>query len=222
MDITSGESYVAAALMHVAIGGIAISAVLFALAWLAPYIKAAWDKASGLARVLFLFSAVGTMMYGGAKSGVIKSSFKFATGLVDNGSYTTNSTVYVAWKLSTGLPSSTAVYIESREKSDTNGVFSAIGNTTFGAGSWSGTLSNATNYDFNVWHNYEPPAPVHTNGTWMYKTMKAKYQPDDNSLNAPVIKAKIVGNDGSTVTSISPEKVSLIETVAEEAGITEE
>ena len=45
-----------------------------------------------------------------------------------------------------------------------------LAQTTVGAWGWSGTVENATNYDYNVWAYYIPPEPVHTNGVWTYKT----------------------------------------------------
>lgn len=203
--------------MKIALGGLAISGLCFLAAWLAPYIRAAWDKAGRFARSVFCAAVAIAVLFGGAKT-ASSSRFTFASGLVDNGSYSTNDTVYVAWKTTTGLPSSTTVYIESRAKSDTNGVYSAIGNTTYGSGSWTGTLANATNYNFNIWHNYEPPAPVHTNGTWVYTTIKAKHQPDDNALNAVAVKAKVIGTEDGDTVSVSPTKVSLLNEIAEEAS----
>lgn len=210
------------ALTAAALVALSVSFLLFAIAWLAPYVKVAWDKASRLARAVFCIAVAGAVMFGGAKSGGVGSSFTFASGLINNGSYSTNDTVYVAWKTTTGLPSSTTVYIESRAKSDTNGVYSAIGNTTYGAGSWTGTLANATNYNFNIWHNYEPPAPVHTNGTWVYQTIKAKHQPDDNAIHAVAVKAKIIGTEDGDTVSVSPTRMSLLNEIAEEASAEEE
>lgn len=167
-------------LMNIALGGLVVSGLLFAVAWIAPYVKAAWDKAGRFARSVFCIAAAIAVLFGGAKTA--GSRFTFAKGLTNNGSYTTNDTVYVAWKTTTGLPSSTIVYIESRSQSDTNGVYEAIGNTTYGAGSWTGTLANATNYDFNIWHNYD--GPIVTNGVWEFKTLKV--YPNTSSALAPI------------------------------------
>lgn len=208
------------ALTVAALVALSVSFLLFAVAWAAPYVKAAWDKAGRFARSVFCTAVAVAVLFGGAKTAC--SRFTFASGLTDNGSYSTNDTVYVAWKTTTGLPSSTIVYIESRLQSDTNGVYSSIGNATYGSGSWTGTLANATNYNFNIWHNYEPPAPVHTNGTWVYQTVKAKHQPDDNALHAVAVKAKIIGTEDGDTVSVSPTKVSLINEIAEEASVSVE
>lgn len=204
-------------LTEIALCGLAVSGVLFLAAWIAPYVKSVWDKAGRFARSVFCTAVTIAVLFGGAKTADVSSRFTFASGLLDNGSYSTNDTVYVAWKTTTGLPSSTTVYIESRLKSDTNGVYSALGNTTYGSGSWTGALANATNYNFNIWHNYEPPAPVHTNGTWIYQTNKAKHQPDDNALHAVAVKAKVIGTEDGDTVSVSPTRVSLIQEIAEEA-----
>lgn len=203
-------------LMNIALGGLAVSGFLFFAAWITPYVKSAWDKAGRFARSVFCIAVAIAVLFGGAKTASM-SKFTFASGLIDNGSYSTNDTVYVAWKTTTGLPSSTTVYIESLAKSDTNGVYKMIGNTTYSTGSWTGTIANATNYNFNIWHNYESPAPVHTNGTWVYNAIKAKYQPDDNAINAVAVKAKIIGAEDEETISVSPSKVSLIQEVLEES-----
>ena len=87
----------------------------------------------------------------------------------------TNDTVSIYWQrdLSGGVvvPESATVYIDYRERSETNGVWTLLAETYVGAWSWSGTVQNATNYDYNVWAYYIPPEPVHTNGVWTYRTM---------------------------------------------------
>ena len=46
--------------------------------------------------------------------------------------------------------------------------------TTAAAGSWTGTLANATNYDYYVYSVYVPPIPAHTNGVWVGQAYETK------------------------------------------------
>lgn len=191
-------------LTKIALCGLAVSGLLFLAAWIAPYVMDAWDKAGRFARSVFCAAVTVAVLFGGAKTAA--SRFIFAQGLSDNGSYSTNDLVYVAWKTTTGLPSSTTVYIESRAKSDTNGVYAAIGNTTYDAGSWTGNLANATNYDFNIWHNYK--GHIITNGVWEFKTLKV--YPNTSSVLAPIYDQEFnfsaVVNHGTVDTVHEDEK----------------
>lgn len=87
----------------------------------------------------------------------------------------TNNTVSIYWQrdISGGIyvPESATVYIDYRPNTVTNEEWVLLAQTTVGAWGWSGTVENATNYDYCVYAYYIPPEPVHTNGVWVYKTM---------------------------------------------------
>lgn len=87
----------------------------------------------------------------------------------------TNNTISIFWKRDTSsgvyVPESARVYIDYRPCAATNEAWVSLAQTTVGAWKWSGTVENATNYDYLVWTYYIPPEPVHTNGVWVYKTM---------------------------------------------------
>lgn len=87
----------------------------------------------------------------------------------------TNDTVAIYWQRDTSggvyVPETAAVYIDYRPNTETNAEWGLLAQTTVGAWGWSGTVENATNYDYNVWAYYIPPEPVRTNGVWVYKTM---------------------------------------------------
>ena len=86
----------------------------------------------------------------------------------------TNDTVSIYWQRDASggvyVPETAAVYIDAIEHGASNAV--NIAQTVVGAWRWSGTVANATNYNYNVWAYYIPPEPVHTNGVWVYKTLK--------------------------------------------------
>ena len=86
----------------------------------------------------------------------------------------TNDTVAIYWQRDTSggvyVPETATVYIDYRPNTATNEEWGLLAQTTVGAWGWSGTVENATNYDYNVWAYYIPPEPVHTNGVWTYKT----------------------------------------------------
>ena len=110
--------------------------------------------------------------------GSTKSSFRYDGGIKQGvaESYTTNDTVFISWQRDTSqgvyVPDSAAVYIDYRPNTETNAEWGLLAESTVAAGSWTGNLADATNYDFNVWAYYIPPEPVHTNGVWIYKTLK--------------------------------------------------
>lgn len=142
-------------------------------------VYAAWLSKFTLAEALRKFSkrliegavvlavAVLAVMYGGSKS-----TFRFDTGLTNNGSYATNDTVYAAWTYS-GIPPESAVFIDYRLSGTTN-EWENLAETTAAAGSWTGTLANATNYDYYVYSVYVPPIPAHTNGVWVGQAYETK------------------------------------------------
>lgn len=106
--------------------------------------------------------------------GMTKSSFRYDGGIVqgDTPSWASNDTVFVSWKKDPHnplpLPLESAVYIDYRPVGNTND-WGLLAQSTVGAWQWTGTLANATGYEYSVWAYYIPPAP-HTNGVWEYKT----------------------------------------------------
>ena len=111
---------------------------------------------------------VGAVMWGGSK-GV---NVRWDTGLHDNGTLITNDTVSVAWTY-TGIPGDSSLYIDYRAAGSTN-EWENLAETVASAMSWSGTLANATNYDYWVYSIYIPPVPVHTNGVWVGQAYETK------------------------------------------------
>lgn len=163
-------------LMHVCLWGvIAAGIALFAMKVAAPTWDAIkrWLDEPAIGMVLIAVFVIGIAQYGSTKSKI-----EYAGGIKagETRSYTTNDTIYVSWQrdLSGGVyvPESAAVYIDYRPNTATNEEYGLLAETTVGAWSWTGTLENATNYDFSVWAYYIPPEPVHTNGVWVYKAMK--------------------------------------------------
>ena len=111
----------------------------------------------------------------------------------------TNDTVSIYWQRDTSggiyIPESAAVYIDYRPNTATNEEWGLLAQTTVGAWGWSGTVQNATNYDYSVWAYYIPPEPVHTNGVWTYKTHF-----DRNSDYAIPLRARIEVNGKAIAT----------------------
>ena len=111
----------------------------------------------------------------------------------------TNDTVSIYWQRDTSggvyVPDSAAVYIDYRPKTETDTEWVSLAQTTVGAWGWSGTVENATNYDYSVWAYYIPPEPVHTNGVWTYKTHF-----DRNSDFAIPLRARIEVNGKAIAT----------------------
>ena len=123
--------------------------------------------ASKVQGVLAVVAVCGAIMYGGSKPTV-----KFDDGLRDNGTEITNDTVRVRWTYS-GIPAASSVFIDYRESGSTNKWLN-LGETLASALEWSGTLANATNYDYWVYSTYVPPVPVHTNGVWVGQAYETK------------------------------------------------
>lgn len=140
--------------------------VLLRLVWHLRGVPNALRKFLGLQALASLL-VVACIFYGGGKS-----SFSFDTGLRNNGSYSTNDTVHVAWTY-IGIPSASSVYIAYRETNTTN-AWEDLGETVASALSWDGTVQNATNYDYLVYTTYVPPSPVHTNGVWQGPVYETK------------------------------------------------
>lgn len=154
----------------------ALGICLFALAVMKvlPEITDAIKRFIGmdnLGKVLCLVCIVGAVMYGGSKSKVSYDGGIKADPSNEN--VATNDLVQVYWVRETGaiLPNDAPVYIDYRLKDTTNELVN-LGQSTVAAGYWSGTVANATNYEYQVWAYYIPPEPVHTNGVWSYSTMR--------------------------------------------------
>ena len=152
-------------------GLVSCGAVLFAAKVIAP----AWDEmrrfisSRGVSAVLLVYFVVGIILYGGTKHVTFTDGIRNAGGTL-----ITNDTIHIEWERDTSkivVPMSAAVYIDYRPTGSTN-EWGTLGQSVVSAGHWDYTLANATNYDYKVWAYYVPPEPVHTNGVWIYKTMK--------------------------------------------------
>lgn len=171
-------------------------ACFFALAMIVGVFTLAycWKQ---LRRIFSLGSIQGTFvsiiivfltLYGGSKS-----LFKFEKGLKDDGSYSTNDTVYISWVKSgevADIPNDSALYVEKRLSTDTEGEFIPFHTNTVGAYELTLTVADATNYDYNVWYEYiEPHTPI---GDWF------SYYAKNTQRKENIIPwhAKVVGVEG--------------------------
>lgn len=192
--------------MHVCLYGlIACGVALFAAKVLAP----AWcqiRKFFSLPRIqqiVLIPCIVGLVFYGSTKQGW---HITWDGGIKDLGrSLVTNDTIHIEWQRDTShgvyVPGSAAVYIDYRPNTETNAEFGLLAQSTVGAWEWNGTLADATNYDYNVWAYYIPPEPVHTNGVWVYKTLK-----DRNDKYAIPLRARIQINGKAIATPAEKRK----------------
>ena len=171
-------------------------ACFFALAMIVGVFTLAycWKQ---LRRIFSLGSIQGTFvsiiivfltLYGGSKS-----LFKFEKGLKDDGSYSTNDTVYISWIKSgevSDIPNDSALYVEKRLSTDIEGEFVPFYTNTVGAYELTLTVADATNYDYNVWYEYiEPPEPISDWFSYYAKNTQRKE-------NIIPWHAKIVGIEG--------------------------
>ena len=172
-----------------------------------PNVWETFCKAFGrnkISRCVFILFAVGAIMYGGTKNdgptGV--SKFIFDKYISDNGSYSTNDTVVIKWKqtIENALPLDTPVYIEYKLAGSTND-WEALASSAQNLGNyeWNGSLVGATNYNYNIYCYYIPPAPVHTNGVWTYNTLK-----DTQNKNILPLRAEV--RDGGEVIATPKSK----------------
>ena len=152
-------------------------------------------RASPFEQVFVAVIVGGMCLYGGSKGtvsydGGIKADTSHANVV-------TNDLVEVYWVKETPiLPNDAPVYIDYRVH-DTTNEWVNIGQTVVSAGFWSGTVVNATNYDYQVWAYYIPPEPVHTNGVWSYTTMR-----DMNERHIIPLRADVEVNGQSIVEPI--------------------
>lgn len=151
------------------LGVMAVGIILygFGLAW--GKVREWWSLPL-IERVLAGVFVVGFVYYGSTKSG--SPSVRWDDGLADNGTLITNDTVSVRWTYS-GIPSASSVFIDYREAGSTNEWLN-LAETLASAQEWTGTLANATNYDYWVYSTYVPPVPVHTNGVWVGQAYETK------------------------------------------------
>ena len=153
--------------------------IMAALLFLAKVAAPAWDAVRRwlslpcIQRILVGVFIVGLTHYGATKQCLhVAYDGGIKVGLTAN--VVSNDTVSIYWQRDTSggvyVPDSAAVYIDYRPKTETDTEWVSLAQTTVGAWGWSGTVENATNYDYSVWAYYIPPEPVHTNGVWTYKT----------------------------------------------------
>ena len=177
----------------------AIGAFLFVKACLSSAWKALRRFASlgAIECVLCAALVVVMVLYGGSKGVSVNYDGGIRAGTTANN--ITNNTVAIYWQRNTSggtyVPESAAVYIDYRLATDTNGVWTLLAETTVGAWGWSGTVQDATNYNYNVWAYYIPPEPVHTNGVWTYKTLR-----DRRGANIVPLRARIEVNGKAIAT----------------------
>jgi len=158
----------------------ALSAAAVAMAALcaaAPIVRLlarAWDRASGVARGVFLVASAGACLYGGAKHIVGHVTYPYTDPevryLVDAGSYVTNDYVHVAFTKSLLVPNSADFLGYVRPAGSTNDAeWAQMLETTFAAFSspsnvpYIGAISN----DFQFFTTWTPGPQAHTNGVAM-------------------------------------------------------
>lgn len=158
--------------------GLAVSlSVLFYLKVAVPVWDAVrrWWSLPRIQQFLVAAFVIGMIQYGATKQGW-HIGYDGGIKAGSNPSWVTNDTIHIEWQRDTSggvyVPESAAVYIDYRPNTETNAEWGLLAQATVGDWHWEGTLANATNYDFNVWAYYIPPEPVHTNGVWVYKTLR--------------------------------------------------
>lgn len=200
-------------LMYVSIFALAAMAVWF---FLAKVLSPAWGelrrfvKLSRIQQFVLGVCVIGFIQYGATKP---TWHISFDGGIKQNPiqpSNVTNDLVSIHWTRDasggTLVPETATVYVDYKLTVDTNGVWETLAETTVGAWGWSGVVQNATNYDYNVWAYYIPPEPVHTNGVWIYKTLKdrgekfpiplrARIEVNGKAISTPKEKRKDEEND---------------------------
>ena len=183
------------------VGG-ALLFALVAFAMLRLILPAVWEEVRkylslGVVQKLLCATFVLGLFYYGATKPLVRYDGGIKSGVTEN--LITNDLVQIYWQrnLNIGVyvPESATVYIDYRLSDDTNGVWVSLAETTVGEWGWSGTVANATNYDYNVWAYYIPPDPVHTNGVWVYRTMR-----DRRNENVIPLRARIEVNGSAIAT----------------------
>ena len=178
-----------------------VPALLLIKVW--PLLRDAWSdamKGKSLATKVFAALFLSVNFYLGAtKPSAPRVSYDGGIKAGVTANVVTNDTVAIYWQRDTMggvyVPESAAVYIDYRPNTETNAEWGLLAQTTVGAWSWTGTVANATNYDYNVWAYCIPPEPVHTNGVWTYKTHF-----DRNDRYAIPLRARIEVNGKAIAT----------------------
>ena len=178
MDFDMGMDTTCKVMMALALGGLAVSGLCFLAAFAAPYVKAAWDRASKFARAVFCGAAVGAVLFGGAKNGATgkitypKTDNEIAY-LTDAGSYVTNDAVHVAFTRLPMVPDTATFYLDYCALDGTNeqGVATNWVNAktaTFAdlTVPFDFAFANATNYNWLAYTDWTPGPAVQTNGVW--------------------------------------------------------
>lgn len=183
-----------------AIAGVAALALMAALI-LAPYSHIA---KRGRGWGMLMFGTIATL-FGGTKPKptvyhdnylTVAAHFSLETNIVDNVTNYTATGLCVSWMLSDAelvpiIPTSAPIYIEATADAGTN--YTQIGQSTLGAGSWEDEFENGTNYQYFVWLDMAPDAPVATNGVYHLDLS----QPVPNRYVPLRIKVEV---DGETIT----------------------
>lgn len=197
-------------LMSVCLWALGLIACFALLVWSGAFndLCRKWCGMSPFDRV-FVVLSVAFMTLTGATKGW---NISFDGGIKQNPiqpSSVTNNTVTINWTrdLSQGVyvPDSAAVYIDYRPVGSTN-EWGLLAQSVVGNWTWTGEVNNATGYNYNVWAYYIPPEPVHTNGVWVYKTLKdrndkyaiplrTRIEVDGKAIATPKEKRKDEGND---------------------------
>ena len=188
------------------VGLILCGVVIFAAKVLAPVweVLRRYFKLPRIQQGLVSLFVLGMIQYGATKQGW---HINFDGGIKQGpaASVVTNDTIFISWQRNTTggvyVPESAAVYIDYRPNTETNADWGLLAQTTVGAWSWTGTVPDATNYDYNVWAYYIQPEPVHTNGVWVYKTLK------DRAGKYPIpLRARIEVNGKAIATPAEKRK----------------
>lgn len=190
-------AYVMSAIALVCIGVMIFFMKIVAPTW--AVIRRWFDLPKVEMAVVGLF-AIGLIQYGATKESV-RSTFTFSKGIIDNEntpSYSTNDTVFISWqksKTTIVITNGTPIHIEYRLA--TNDVeFVELTTVAFENMSWTGTVEGATNYNYNIWYDYQGESQYVIDDQWEYHTTRAKnkdviaingkIQGEDKSLDAPV------------------------------------
>ena len=181
-------------ILLIALGGLVVNLTILFFVKVLP---SAWDcvrKWAGLPRIeaaIVALLVVCLVQYGATKGGYVgRITYDGGIKAGTAANLVSNDTITISWQrdLAGGVyvPDSAAVYIDYRAIGATNVEWGLLAQSVVGDWSWSGTLANATNYDYNVWAYYIPPEPVHTNGVWVYKTLKDRMNANTLPLRARV------------------------------------
>lgn len=124
-------------------------------------------------KILFIFGAFSLSIFAATKH---YTQFYFAAGLKDDGSYTTNDFVHIEWVKSgvPYVPNASTVFIDYRHRKSTN-EWIELADVPVTKYFFDATIENATNMVFNIWW-YNEEQEVHTNGVWIYKTVRSRSQ----------------------------------------------